>query len=321
MESANNTAAVANSKPAAVYYKWKWIWSEDNSTMIEGFQKFTRELDCRLAAEKVKPSYTSWDGAGAPSAELVITAFDQGNQPILTGKEKKPSALYPMQRERLLHIRETAKKELRVDRLLTFGELWTQQEVEQLKTLETQEEKASQMIDFLLEKDTEVFNRFTDILKFFCWELRDKLLVLKRLSLSQRTELQIRLGKWGKAFLAVIRKQEGGTRYFPLSRKQWLSSVEHRHHISEAVARNIDFEIPIGVGEFIVVKTYYRKSLIGFHKKDSYGRVIAYKTMNFEESEWEYLRLFCDVIAQFIENATNGSELVANIQNALGFDE
>lgn len=63
------------------YYQWHYVWSEDNSLVMQSFQKFRNESECRRDGEKHHPSYTSFDGPNAPAAILRVTAHASGGKP------------------------------------------------------------------------------------------------------------------------------------------------------------------------------------------------------------------------------------------------
>ena len=53
-------------------YRDLWIWSEDNSIMRRGKSWCTSKEDCTKEGKRNGPSYTSFDGPGAPSALLCM---------------------------------------------------------------------------------------------------------------------------------------------------------------------------------------------------------------------------------------------------------
>ena len=56
------------------FYRWVWIWSEDNSIMRRGVSWFTSKEECLKEGKRNGPSYTTFDGLGSPSAILSAEA-------------------------------------------------------------------------------------------------------------------------------------------------------------------------------------------------------------------------------------------------------
>ena len=63
---------LADKLDTPLFYTWKYIWSKDNSVMLQSYQKFTSKEVCRKDGEKRHPDYTTYDGPGAPQAILKI---------------------------------------------------------------------------------------------------------------------------------------------------------------------------------------------------------------------------------------------------------
>lgn len=55
-------------------YRYMWVWSDDGHIMTQGKSWFTNKESCLNQGRYVQPNYTTFDGPGAPSAELCIEA-------------------------------------------------------------------------------------------------------------------------------------------------------------------------------------------------------------------------------------------------------
>ena len=57
-----------------VFYRWLWIWSEDNSIMKRGKSWFVSREACLQQGRRKTPSYTTWDGPDSPLAQVSVEA-------------------------------------------------------------------------------------------------------------------------------------------------------------------------------------------------------------------------------------------------------
>lgn len=284
------------------YYKWQWIWSLDGRIMTESSQKFYKEEDCRLDAEKAKPAYTTWDGPNSPTAQLRISSHLQDGTAFSFAEADVHEPLLQIQQRQLAVIQVT-RKNLPISMLLADKYLFTEEEKKALQVCSFPETIADLMIRFLQNKTPTHFDIFIDVLKEAeAWEIRDKLLLLDTFFLSPRTELQLRLGKRGELYLSFVRDiTRSRRRRISLHTQAWDNMTQHFSTIDQAIENKTEYlKIDIGCGKYCVIQTIRQTPMVGFHHLDGSGSLNPKKTMNFTTAEYQYFKLLSDVISESI---------------------